>query len=74
MDHTLCHTLLFEQRLKMAGLGLGIDVHIMEIPVSYANSQEVLDDIWQSMTPKVTNNYLYIVEVLMKHFITEKGI
>ncbi|KAK7160223.1 hypothetical protein R3I93_008002 [Phoxinus phoxinus] len=39
--------------LKMAGLGLGIDVHIMEIPVSYANSQEVLDDIWQTMTPKV---------------------
>lgn len=56
----------------MAGLGLGIDVHIMEIPVSYANSQEVLDDIWQAMTPKVTNKYLYIDLVLMKRFITEK--
>lgn len=56
----------------MAGLGLGIDVHIMEIPVSYANSREVLDDIWQAMTPKVTNKYLYKDQVLMKHFITEK--
>ncbi|XP_067276651.1 pyroglutamyl-peptidase 1 isoform X2 [Pseudorasbora parva] len=39
--------------LKVAGLGLGIDVQVMEIPVSYAKSQEVIDDIWQTMTPKV---------------------
>ncbi|XP_058607131.1 pyroglutamyl-peptidase 1 isoform X1 [Onychostoma macrolepis] len=39
--------------LKMAGLGLGIEVHIKEIPVSYAKSQQVLDVIWQTMTPKV---------------------
>lgn len=41
----------------MEGLGLGIDVHIMEIPVSYAKSQHVLDHIWQTMTPKVTHIY-----------------
>lgn len=40
----------------MAGLGLGMEIHIKEIPVSYAKSQEVLDDIWQTMTPKVTLN------------------
>ncbi|XP_043119883.1 pyroglutamyl-peptidase 1 isoform X2 [Puntigrus tetrazona] len=37
----------------MAGLGSGIEVRIKEIPVSYAKSQQVLDDIWQTMTPKV---------------------
>ncbi|XP_067246466.1 pyroglutamyl-peptidase 1 isoform X2 [Chanodichthys erythropterus] len=39
--------------LKTEGLGLGIDVHIMEIPVSYAKSQQVLDHIWHTKTPKV---------------------
>ncbi|XP_048023745.1 pyroglutamyl-peptidase 1 isoform X2 [Megalobrama amblycephala] len=39
--------------LKMEGLALGIDVHIMEIPVSYAKSQQVLDHILQTVTPKV---------------------
>ncbi|XP_048023747.1 pyroglutamyl-peptidase 1-like protein isoform X4 [Megalobrama amblycephala] len=37
----------------MEGLALGIDVHIMEIPVSYAKSQQVLDHILQTVTPKV---------------------
>ncbi|XP_052008697.1 pyroglutamyl-peptidase 1 isoform X2 [Xyrauchen texanus] len=37
----------------MVGLGMGIEVHIKEIPVSYAKSQQVLDDIWQKITPKV---------------------
>uniref|UniRef100_A0A672SQ79 Pyroglutamyl-peptidase I like n=1 Tax=Sinocyclocheilus grahami TaxID=75366 RepID=A0A672SQ79_SINGR len=32
--------MLFKQGLKMAGLGLGIEVHIKEIPVSYAKSQQ----------------------------------
>uniref|UniRef100_A0A672SPD2 Pyroglutamyl-peptidase I like n=1 Tax=Sinocyclocheilus grahami TaxID=75366 RepID=A0A672SPD2_SINGR len=31
---------MFKQGLKMAGLGLGIEVHIKEIPVSYAKSQQ----------------------------------
>ncbi|XP_073706274.1 pyroglutamyl-peptidase 1 [Garra rufa] len=39
--------------LKMARLGMDIEVYIKEIPVSYAKSQQVLDDIWQTMTPKV---------------------
>ncbi|KTF84523.1 hypothetical protein cypCar_00019439 [Cyprinus carpio] len=46
-------TLLFKQGLKMTGLGLGLEIQIKEIPVSYAKSQQVLDDIWQTMTPKV---------------------
>ncbi|XP_056333792.1 pyroglutamyl-peptidase 1-like [Danio aesculapii] len=39
--------------LKIAGLGLNIEVHIKEIPVSYAKCQQVLDNIWQTMTPKM---------------------
>uniref|UniRef100_A0A673N2H5 Pyroglutamyl-peptidase I like n=1 Tax=Sinocyclocheilus rhinocerous TaxID=307959 RepID=A0A673N2H5_9TELE len=32
--------MLFKQGLKMAGLGLGLEVYIKEIPVSYAKSQQ----------------------------------
>ncbi|XP_065135102.1 pyroglutamyl-peptidase 1 isoform X1 [Paramisgurnus dabryanus] len=39
--------------LKMLGLGVGIEIYIKEIPVCYAKSQQVLDEIWQKMNPKV---------------------
>ncbi|XP_056621515.1 pyroglutamyl-peptidase 1 isoform X1 [Triplophysa dalaica] len=38
--------------LKMVGLGVGTEVYIKEIPVSYSKSQQVVDEIWQMM-PKV---------------------
>ncbi|TRY66384.1 hypothetical protein DNTS_003352 [Danionella cerebrum] len=39
--------------LRMTVLGLDIQIHIKEIPVSYEKSKQVIDDIWQKLTPKL---------------------
>ncbi|XP_039988215.1 pyroglutamyl-peptidase 1 [Xiphias gladius] len=40
------------QGLKLVGLGERTDVYIKEVPVSYAKTQQIIAELWQTLNPK----------------------
>ncbi|XP_044049984.1 pyroglutamyl-peptidase 1 [Siniperca chuatsi] len=41
------------QRLKLVGLGERTDVYVKEVPVSYVKTQQIIPELWQTLTPKL---------------------
>ncbi|XP_008290208.1 pyroglutamyl-peptidase 1 [Stegastes partitus] len=40
------------QALKLAGLGDRTDVYIKEVPVSYVQTQNIIEELWRTVNPK----------------------